>query len=116
MIELVNPEVIAYERPNALRSTPANECIFGLTAAMHEEATTQKVDTLTVGTSEIKKYATGKGNAGKPAMVKAARKRWGRSDLTMGQHDEADALLVLAWTLDELGVKKNKIIIRKRTS
>lgn len=102
MVRLVRPDLIAYERPNNLRSTPANECIFGLTAAMHEEASTQKVETLTVGTAELKKHATGKGNAKKPAMVAAANKRWKKS-LTDEQHDEADALLVLAWALQEYG-------------
>lgn len=46
-----------------------------------------------VGVPELKRWATGKGNAKKPAMVAAAR-RWARTDLT---DDEADALLVARW-------------------
>ena len=49
----------------------------------------------------IKKHATGKGNAGKPLMVAAARERWDRPDLE--DEDEADALCILAWALDEIG-------------
>ncbi len=112
---MVKPDVIAYERPNALQSTPANECVFGLTAAMHEEATENKIETLTIGTSELKKYATGKGNAGKPKMIEAAKKRWGLEDHPLGD-DEADALCILAWAMEELGVKKPvKFRIVKRT-
>lgn len=41
----------------------------------------------------IKKEATGKGNAGKPAMVAAANARWGL-ELAEDQNDEADALWI----------------------
>lgn len=117
MFEIVKPDVIAYERPNTLRSTPANECVFGLTAAMHEEATSQEVETLSIGTSELKKHATGKGNAGKPQMQKAAKARWSLPEVV--GHDESDALLLLAFALEELGEvpkyanPKMKITIRR---
>lgn len=103
MIQLIKPELIAFERPNVLRSAPANECIYGLTAVFHEEATEAKVTTLGVGTSEVKKHATGQGNCGKPLMIKAASKRW-KIPLGEKEDDRADALCVLDWALDEIGV------------
>ena len=44
--------------------------------------------------SEIKKHATGKGNAGKELMLEAARKKWPGIDIV--DHNQADAL----WLLD----------------
>lgn len=43
--------------------------------------------------SEIKKFATGKGNADKEKMTEAARRRWPNHQI--GTSDEADALHVL---------------------
>lgn len=43
--------------------------------------------------SEIKKHATGKGNAGKEEMLEAARARW--PDRVFKWHDEADATFLL---------------------
>ena len=54
-----------------------------------------------VGT--IKKHATGKGNSKKDAMAAAARARWGETASGELGEDQADALCVLAWALDEIG-------------
>ncbi|NMQ29155.1 hypothetical protein E4Q23_16140 [Candidatus Accumulibacter phosphatis] len=51
-----------------------------------------------VGT--IKKHATGKGNAGKAEMIAAARAR----GLDPQDANEADALALLAWAVDQEGV------------
>jgi len=51
------------------------------------------VEYVTITPSELKKWATGKGNAGKPAMCDAARERgWVGVD-----HNEADAFLLWHW-------------------
>ena len=47
-----------------------------------------------VGT--IKKHATGKGNAGKPEMIAAAKAR----GLSPADDNEADALALLFWAMD----------------
>lgn len=52
-----------------------------------------------VHTATLKKHATGNGRAEKPAMVAAAAKRWG---IEPGSDDEADALCLLAWALEEV--------------
>lgn len=59
-----------------------------------------RIDYVSPTPAEVKKHATGKGNAGKAQMVEAACARWGR---VVQDDNEADALCVLAWTLDEIG-------------
>ncbi len=59
-----------------------------------------------VGVPELKKFATGKGNAKKPEMCEAAL-RWlrilGVSGKVAKLHDdEADAILVLCWMLENV--------------
>ena len=60
----------------------------------------------TVNVSTLKRWATGKGNARKPAMCKAVRDRFGvplyadKGDVAKGskaQEDQADAILVATW-------------------
>lgn len=52
--------------------------------------------------TEIKKFATGKGNAGKPAMIEAACRMYGYK----GSNDnEADALHILHLAIQDLQVK-----------
>jgi Holliday junction resolvasome RuvABC endonuclease subunit len=55
---------------------------------------------------EIKKHATGKGNANKEMMLAAARAKW--VDRTIGSDHEADALWLLDLTQKELGVEPTR--------
>ncbi len=59
-----------------------------------------RIDYVSPTPAEVKKHATGKGNAAKAQMIEAARERWG---VEVQDDNEADALCVLAWTLDEIG-------------
>jgi Holliday junction resolvasome RuvABC endonuclease subunit len=52
--------------------------------------------------SEVKKVATGKGNANKDAMIAAAVKRW--PDRKIGDDNEADALWILELAKERIGV------------
>lgn len=52
--------------------------------------------------SEIKKYATGKGNANKAMMVEAAREKW--PELIIEDDNQADALWLLDLARQQLGV------------
>jgi len=53
--------------------------------------------------TELKKYATGKGNAGKPAMLEAANKRWpGRKWV---DDNQIDALFLWQMAMDEYANK-----------
>jgi len=56
-----------------------------------------KVPYLGVPVGTIKKFATGKGNAGKDEMIEAVRRRLGHPDVT--DHNEADALALLHWAI-----------------
>jgi Holliday junction resolvasome RuvABC endonuclease subunit len=100
-------DVIAYERAHH-RGGAATALCVGLATVMLEEAARLGIETTAVATTTLKKHAAGKGNAGKGDMTRAAMKRWGDRHL-MGREltsdDEADALCVLAWSMDEIGVK-----------
>jgi len=53
-----------------------------------------------VHTATLKKWATGKGNAGKPEMVAEAKRR--HPDVEIVDDNQADALLLLDYALAEL--------------
>lgn len=53
--------------------------------------------------TEIKKYATGKGNCNKDAMRTAAKLRWGKVKVARMDDNEIDAKWLLAMVKDELG-------------
>lgn len=59
-----------------------------------------RIDYVSPTPAEVKKHATGKGNASKAMMVEAACARW---ELDVEDDNQADALCVLDWTLDEIG-------------
>lgn len=59
-----------------------------------------QIDYKAYSATEIKKFATGKGNAGKPAMIKAAQEKLG---YTGNDDNEADALWILNLAKNELG-------------
>jgi Holliday junction resolvasome RuvABC endonuclease subunit len=56
--------------------------------------------------SEIKKHATGKGNANKDAILKAARQRW--PDVEIVDDNQADALWLLDLAQKELEVGESR--------
>lgn len=99
-------DVVAFERAHH-RGGSATEVGVGLMTSMMSVAAAFKVETMPVHTATLKKFATGKGNAGKDDMVKAAVRFWGDKHLAGRREpgdDEADALCVLAWAIDELEV------------
>jgi Holliday junction resolvasome RuvABC endonuclease subunit len=53
--------------------------------------------------SEVKKRATGKGNANKQAVMDAAKEHWGR---LISDDNEADALWLLVLGQETLGIKE----------
>lgn len=87
-------KIISYERP-AGRNTRAiitQSKIIGIIESVCEE---RGIDYRAYSAGEIKKYATGKGNSGKPAMIEAAKKKYGYD----GDDDNiADALHLLNLT------------------
>lgn len=95
--------VIAYEQAHH-RGGHATAVGVGLTTIALEVAADRGLEVTSVHTATLKRHATGRGNAKKPDMVAAATARWphvGRRLDPLGE-DEADALCVLAWALDEI--------------
>lgn len=97
--------VVAFERPvqyghGGKRATGA-AVTYQLVGVLLAEVEGRGLTNVAPTPAEVKKSATGKGNAGKPLMVSAARERWDKPDLE--SEDEADALCVLGWAIDEIG-------------
>lgn len=109
--------VIAYEAAHH-RGGHATAVGVGLTTIALEVAAGRALEVTSVHTATLKKHATGSGRAGKDDMVRAAAKRWpaqvglraahldGGSPADPLGEDEADALCVLAWALDEIEVPR----------
>lgn len=76
VIELAGINTIIYER---VAGQHANSIIHAAKMVSVIETTCEElgVNYASVSASEVKKFATGKGNAGKPAMIKAAQERFG---------------------------------------
>ena len=90
-------DVIVYEQAHH-RGGAATACCVGLVSMVQAFAAEHGIELMTVHTGELKRWATGKGNAGKPAMMKAARARgWNPVD-----DNEADAQLLLEFTKQQL--------------
>lgn len=98
-------EVVAYERP----ITPGRHMPLNAIFPIHQEAILlvavesmrvngRRIEVRCAPPSTIKKDATGNGRADKKAMTQAASMRWGVKPKTP---HEADALCVLAWSVQE---------------
>jgi Holliday junction resolvasome RuvABC endonuclease subunit len=94
LVELINLEninLVVFERPGGQykSSIIVQSEIQGQIKIICED---NHVEYRAYSSAEIKKYATGKGNVGKPAMIEAANKKLGY----IGNNDnEADALWLL---------------------
>ncbi len=98
LIDMEGITLIAYERPAGMHKASimvASELVGVLKALCVEK----KIQLACYSASEIKKFATGKGNAGKPEMVKAAQ------DLGFSPKDdnEADAIHLYNLAFKDLG-------------
>lgn len=103
MIDRVQPGAIVYEQAHH-RGGAATEVGVGLATRVMEIACEKEIEYQTVHTGTLKKYATGKGNAGKPLMIAAAEVRW--PGQVVEDDNQADALHLLAWMIDELGLER----------
>lgn len=86
--ELETLEVVIYERPAGRH---ANSIIHQskLIAVLEEFCEEHGIEYRSYSATEIKKFATGKGNANKQAMIDAAAKKYG---YTGDDDNEADAI------------------------
>lgn len=94
--DLVSLEALAYAAKGA--GVWVLPWIFGRVLELCEEFDTQLI---VPSTSQVKKYATGKGNAPKDAVAPAVLKRW--SELDPSNNNEADAAVAGAIGCHYLG-------------
>jgi len=89
----MNPDLIAYERAH-FRGGPATEIGVGMQTRAQEAAAKLEIPCAPIHTGTLKKFATGKGNAGKEEMSAEAEKCIGRTPL---DDNEADAVMIAVW-------------------
>jgi len=100
MLKLLgNIDLIVYEQPHQRGGHPT-QVAMGLVTEVLSFSARANIETTTVHSMSLKKWATGKGNAKKPRMIEEAKNRG--YDVT--NDDEADAVLMLEYTLEGLNV------------
>lgn len=95
--EMYSFNLMVYERPGGRHKNPIIHQ-SKLIGKMEEWCEEHNVDYRGYSATEIKKYATGKGNAGKPAMIAAAQEQL---EYPGNDDNEADALWLLELTKSE---------------
>lgn len=95
--EMGGPDIIAYEQAHFRGA--GTELLVGLQTRCQEVAAEVGIESIGVHTGTLKKWATGKGNAGKGDMIKEAEKVLGRAPQ---DDNEADAVLIASWAYNSL--------------
>lgn len=101
VVDLLGINLIAYER---VAGHHKNALIHSakMVAIIESFCEEQKIEYRAFSASEVKKFATGKGNAGKPLMIQAAKVKYG---YTGNDDNEADAIHIYHLTKDSLNLK-----------
>lgn len=94
--DLVVVEDLALSRTTGQHLTRA-----GLWHIVMEHIDNESIPYAIVSPTSLKKYVTGRGNAGKDEVLAAAIRRW--PDAPINGNDEADAYALQAMGLDQLG-------------
>lgn len=92
LIELEQISLVAYERP-AGRHKSSIMVASEMIGVLMDLCTSKGVEYASYSASEIKKFATGKGNAGKPLMIEKAKQKFTNIEVIDDNH--ADALWLL---------------------
>ena len=92
--------LVAYEEINFFRGIDASLVYGGMLGILQEVCTQINMDYKGVMPSELKKWATGKGNANKDLMMATAAMRWPSFS---GDDNEADARLLWAFARESWG-------------
>ena len=95
-------DVIVYEQAHH-RGGAATQVAVGMVTHMLSFAAEKDIEIYPVHSGTLKKYATGKGNAGKDEMIRAAIDR----GFNPRDDNEADAVLLWKYAVDHLVVLKN---------
>lgn len=91
--------VLAYEMVARHNGTAAAHVYGGLVAAIQAWCETVGIEYTAIPVGQIKRTATGKGNANKQMMIDAAQAKWNLANI---DDNEADALWVAEHTRQEL--------------
>ena len=103
MIQNMKPDLVIYEQAHH-RGGAATNLLVGMTTRIQETCEIMNVEYTMIHSMTLKKFAMGKGNASKEAMLEEARDRWG---VHVFDDNEADALFMAQWaTVEFLGGKK----------
>ena len=97
----LDPGLIVFEQAHH-RGGHATELCVGLMTDVLAESARSGLEHMSVHTGALKKWATGKGNSGKPIMIARAEELYPNIEIIDDNH--ADALLLLAYGLEEAGV------------
>ena len=97
--ERFTPDLVVYESWVASHTGGSAEITAGFTTRIVEFCTERRIEHAGVSPSQLKKWVTGKGNAGKPLMVAAVCRRW---NVRIDDHNEADAYALMMFALSEL--------------
>ena len=103
MVKNSTPDVIIYEQAHH-RGGHATEIALGFVTETKIVAAENNCEVTTVHTGKLKKWATGSGKASKEKMIAASRKM----GFDPKDDNEADALLILHWFLDQFKPRKIK--------
>lgn len=93
------PLLLAYEQAH-FRGGHAAEMAIAMQTRTQELAAAHGLVAVPCHTATVKKFATGRGNSGKPEMVSAAAEVLGREPK---DDNEADAVHIARWALSEYG-------------
>ena len=116
--KLDGADAVYYEEVHAHAGTDAAHAYGGFRAILMEWAERNKISYGSFGVGTIKKRATGKGNAKKPAMVKAANEEVGKAlGKIITDDNEADSIWILILALEQMGLHwPGKKLCQKRQS
>ncbi len=90
-------DIIVYEQAHH-RGGPATQCAVGMATHVMSFAAEHDIETMSVHTGTLKKYATGAGNAGKGQVMAAAQ----RLGYNPEDDNEADAIFLWRYAIDSL--------------
>lgn len=99
IIRLTSPEVVVFERAH-MRGGFATDLLVGITTRIQEECAAQGIECEALHSATLKKFSTGSGKASKKDMIDIACRRW---QLIIKDDNQADALCLLYWALEEHG-------------
>ena len=106
-IDIVYFEAARFAMPDRQHAVMSQNQFIGALVVWCEQ---NKIQYRGVAPTEVKKFATGKGNANKEQMIAAAKKKWPGAEIQ--DDNTADALWILEFAMNEL---KSAVAIPKQS-